>query len=580
MADGVATGGAGQRAITLVTQVKRQWVGLPAERRKGLTIAALLLLSVAAGLAWYGGRTDWRPLFSGLETKDVQQVAQELGAAGIPFQMSSDGTGVEVPAEMVDKARMEVAAKGMPQTGRLGFELFDKPNWVGSEFDEKVNYQRALEGELEHTIGTLGVVRSARVHLVLPQQTLFATEEKAAKASVVLKLKRASLSPEQTESIRNLVAGAVENLSPEQVTLVDAEGRADLDAHHGTGGAEAEQAMETRLVAMLEPLAGVGNVRATVNVSYDEGREERTDEVFDPTLSAPQTMQRSQQTNGSATHAGGVPGTASNTPAAAPVGAVQGSEAAAAPGVPPLLKQKDALPVFPGSPAGAQSTSTESGTYAVTRHLLHTESGPGRIRRVTAAVVVNDRLAVESAGKLEHAVWKPRTAEEMHRLEELAQAAVGFDTRRGDQVVMENVSFSSNAPEVKLIGVDKVVEEAKGLLQSQTGLLRNGVMGLLGLLVILFILRPVATQVVTTLQTPLLFEAQQRAVVEDLGPEDPATLVPVARAQPRVEAGESERRLGDKRGRVFDQVAEHVRREPTESTRLLAAWIGSEEEAS
>src|SRR5207302_1228934 len=155
--------------------------------------------------------------------KDIAQVSQELAAAGIPYQTTVDGGGVQVPAEMLDKARMEVATKGMPQTGRLGFELFDKPNWVGSEFDEKVNYQRALEGELEHTIETLGVVRSARVHLVLPQPSLFASEARVAKASVVLKLKRLSLGEDEADAIRSMVAGAVENLSADNVTLVDAD---------------------------------------------------------------------------------------------------------------------------------------------------------------------------------------------------------------------------------------------------------------------------------------------------------------------------------------------------------------------
>ena len=167
-------------------------------------------------------------LFSGLDGKDTQQVSQELAAAGIPYELTTDGTGIQVPADMVDKARMEVAAKGMPQTGRLGFELFDKPNWVGSEFDERVNYQRAMEGELEHTIETISAVRSARVHLVLPQPSLFTSEEKAAKASVVLKLKRGSVDPDQADAIRSLVAGSVENLSPDQVTLVDADGRVNF----------------------------------------------------------------------------------------------------------------------------------------------------------------------------------------------------------------------------------------------------------------------------------------------------------------------------------------------------------------
>ena len=176
--------GVGAKAVALMAAGQARFAALPAGRRKGLTAALVGIVALALGMAWFAGRPDWRVLFSGLEGKDVSQVSQELGAAGIPFQTTPDGTGVEVPAELVDKARMEVAAKGMPASGRLGFELFDKPNWVGSEFDERVNYQRALEGELEHTIGSLGVVKSARVHLVLPKESLFAADAKPAKASV------------------------------------------------------------------------------------------------------------------------------------------------------------------------------------------------------------------------------------------------------------------------------------------------------------------------------------------------------------------------------------------------------------
>ena len=270
------------------------------------------------GLAWYAGRTDWRVLFSGLDAKDTQQIAQELTAAGIPYDMTEDGTGIEVSAEQVDKARMEVAAKGMPQSGRMGFELFDTPNWVGSEFDEKVNYQRALEGELEHTIGTLAVVRSARVHLVLPKDSLFGDEPQTAKASVVLQLRRSVMPPEQVEAIRSLVAGAVESLSPENVALVDADGRLNLAApSQGAAQGDAERGLEEKLVTMLEPTAGAGNVRATVNVAFDEGSEEKTDEAYDPAQVVPLSMHKSEQTMGPRTPAAGVPGTASNTPAAA-----------------------------------------------------------------------------------------------------------------------------------------------------------------------------------------------------------------------------------------------------------------------
>ena len=571
--------GLGTKALAVLTQVQTRFVALPPRRRNGLIAGLVAILAMVLVIAWYAGRPDWRMLFSGLEGKDVQQVSQELAAAGIPFETTPDGSGIQVPAESLDKARMEVAAKGMPQSGRLGFELFDKPNWVGSEFDERVNYQRALEGELEHTIATLGVVRSARVHLVLPQASMFLAEQKIAKASVVLKLKRASLSAEQIESIRNLVAGAVENLSPEQVTLVDADGRVNLQARGSSAAqGDAEQAMETRLVAILEPLAGAGNVRATVNLSYDQSSEERTDEVFDPTQSAPLSIQKTEQTAGGSRAAQGVPGTASNTPAAAVLGAVQGSAVAAAPGTPPLL-QKEGSPVYPQATGLGQSVHEESGTYAVTRHLVHTESGPGRLQRVTAAVVVNDRYFAEPAGK-SGSMWKPRTPEEMHRLEDLAQAAVGFDEKRGDQVVMENVSFSSNSPEQKLGGFDKVVDQTKSLLGQQPGMLRTGMLGLLGVLLVLFVLRPVAGQVVATLREPAMLPGGTELNV--LAPRSMSRVAEQDRRDPVEDADaprlrdESSKRLRSRTNNaVFDQVSEHIRREPAQSTRMLEAWISS-----
>ena len=582
---GVTGGGTaatpGAKALAMVAGLRQRVMALPAGKRTWLFASVAFLAAICVGMMWFAGRPDWRILFSGLDGKDVQQVSQELAAAGIPFETTADGAGVQVPAEMLDKARMEVAAKGMPQTGRLGFELFDKPNWVGSEFDEKVNYQRALEGELEHTIGTLGVVRSARVHLVLPQPSLFSAQEKVAKASVVLKLKRAVLDTEQADSIRSLVAGAVENLSPEQVTLVDADGRVNFkpkskDASEG----DVEQAMEAKLVAMLEPLAGRDNVRATVNVSYELGSEERTDEIYDPSQTATLTLQKSEQTSAQLAKPSGIPGTASNSPAAAAVGAAAGSQAAAAPGTPPLL-QKEALPVYPQQGAGAgQTLHEENGTYGVTKHLLHSEQGPGRVRRVTAAVVVNDRSVMEGAGKLEHMVWKPRSADEMRRLEELARAAVGFDAKRGDQVAMENVSFSSNAPEMKRAGLDRAMEEARTLLHSQPGLARTAVMGLCGLVLVLFMLRPVAKQVTATLREPVLLTAghefEATAGEEEFAPVGELQTGHVA--QVSIPARTKSKAQLEQQG-IFEHVSEHIRREPVQSTRLLEAWIGSPEEA-
>ena len=577
---GITGGGPAEKALAMASAMRERLMAMPAGKRTWLIASAVFLAAMCAGMIWFAERPDWRVLFSGLDGKDVQQVSQELAAAGIPFETTSDGAGVQVPAEMLDKARMEVAAKGMPQTGRLGFELFDKPNWVGSEFDERVNYQRALEGELEHTIGTLGMVKSARVHLVLPQDSLFAAEQKVAKASVVLKLKRASMDPEQADAIRSLIAGSVENLSVDNVTLVDADGRVNFKQRSSNAAeADAEQAMEAKLVAMLEPLAGRDNVRATVNVSYEEGSEERTDEVYDPNQVATLTMQKSEQTSGLRGQASGVPGTASNSPAGSPEGAVAGSQAAAAPGTPPLL-QKQALPVYPQQNAGqSQTLHEENGTYGVTKHLVHTEQGPGRIKRVSAAVVVNDRSVAEGTGKQEHTEWKPRSAEEMHRLEELAQAAVGFDARRGDLVVIENVSFSTNAPAVKPPAMDKAMEQVQELLHTQPGLMRTAVIGICGVLLVLFVLRPVARQVTATLHEPALltsgantaavFEQRETDALKAENDTSEETFLP----RPK-------NRTQQLQQGIFEHVSEHIRREPAQSTRLLEAWIGSSEERS
>jgi flagellar M-ring protein FliF len=286
-------------------------------------------------------------------------------------------------------------------------------------------------------------------------------------------------------------------------------------------------------------------------------------------------MQKSDQVSAGRGMPSGVPGTASNSPAGSPEGAVAGSQAAAAPGTPPLL-QKKTLPVYPQQGAGmGQSLHEENGTYGVTKHLVHTAQGPGRVRRVSAAVVVNDRSVTEGVGKLEHVVWKPRSVDEMHRLEELAQAAVGFDSRRGDQVVMQNVSFSSNAPEVKPATMDKLMEEIRSLLHTQPGLMRTAVIGICGVLLVLFVLRPVASQVTATLREPMLLPAgagvagafEERDEMTAQNVPDQETFLPRPRSRThQLQQG------------IFEHVSEHIRREPAQSTRLLEAWIGSSEE--
>ena len=295
------------------------------------------------------------------------------------------------------------------KSGRLGFELFDKPNWVGSEFDEQVNYQRALEGELEHTVGSLSDVESARVHLVLPHDSLFREAERPAKASVVLKLRHRSLADGEPEAIRNLVSSAVDGLTPDRVVLVDAAGHMPL----GPKTAEAmqlsaEQALEEKLIATLEPVTGAGNVRASVNLDYDPAATEETKESYDPDQTVTLSMQRTEQIHRGAT--GGCRDSRHRFECA---------------------QIRRPCRSIRSRARSRRSAKSESGTYGASKTVRHMVENPGRLRRLTAAIVVNDRLA-QAATKDKAAQWQPRSAEELRNLTVLAQAAVGFDAARGD----------------------------------------------------------------------------------------------------------------------------------------------------
>ena len=424
------------------------------------------------------------------------------------------------------------------KSGRLGFEIFDKPNWVGSEFDEQVNYQRALEGELEHTVGTLSDVESARVHLVLPHDSLFREQERPAKASVVLKLRHRTLADGEPEAIRNLVASAVDGLTPDHVVLVDAAGNLPLGPKTPEAlELSAEQALEEKLVATLEPVTGAGNVRASVTLDYDPTAVDVTQETYDPTQTVTLSMQRTEQISGPQPVAAGIPGTASNAPNSA------------------------SLPVYPQQSTQPQSAKSESGTYAASKTVKHTIENPGRVRRLTAAIVVNDRM-VQAAVRGKAAVWQPRSAGELRNLTALAQAAVGFDVARGDALTVEDLPFDDNRAQQAAPLPAQMLSAAES-----SPLLLKYVALLIGLLVVLMLgVRPALRHAGAALleagrgKPRELPAGASRAASAPLPAPEPAELDP---ARQRTQA-------------IFDQVTAHLKREPTQSSRLLQSWIHSD----
>ena len=522
------------RVAGLWARGRVSWAAMKPAERGWAMLAASLLTALAGGLLWYALRPDWRILYANLDPEDARQIGQILTQAQIPYDVTDSGAGIRVAAAQLDKARLATAAKGGVKSGRMGFEIFDKPNWVGSEFDEQVNYQRALEGELEHTVGSLADVESARVHLVMPHDSLFREAERPAKASVVLKLRHRALADGEPEAIRNLVASAVDGLAPERVMLVDAAGHLPLGPKTGDAlRLSAEQALEEKLVATLEPITGAGNVRASVTLDYNPAETDETEERYDPDQTVTVSMQRTEQSAGAQPVAAGVPGAASNAP------------------------NSQALPVYPQQTTPPQTAKTESGTYASSKTVRHMVENPGRVRRLTAAIVVNDRLA-QLAEKGKAAVWQPRSADELRNLTALAQAAVGFEAARGDMLTVEDLAFDENRAKPPV----SVPEQALAKAENSPVLVKYSAL-LIGLLVVLaFGVRPALRRI----------RPGPREAAKGKARELPAAQQPVLRVAEPIELDPERIRTQE----IFEQVSGHLKREPTQSSRLLQSWIHSD----
>lgn len=509
--------------------------GLTPMQRLLLAGGAVLVGAVLWAFVGLMGKPRYVTLYSGLRPGDAQAMGVRLAARNIPYELSPDGSSVLVASEQLDSARLETASQGLPRNARLGFELFDSPNWAGSDFTEKVNYQRALEGELERTLQTLSEVEAVRVHLVMPHESLFTEQESDAKAAVILKTRGGGLSEQAQLAIPQLVASAVDRLRPENVTVVDADSNTPLLHHRGINGGRAafdlDDELSKTLLRTLEPVAGEGHVRANVHVEYDLSTSEDTQETYDPKTTATLTQQKSEETSGGAAPAG-VPGTASNLPSA---------------GQPPVYLAPD-----------TQSSRSESTTFAVSKSVRHTTQPAGRVRRITAAVLVDD--ALDNAAQGQAAKRRKRTAEEMKQIEQLAAAAIGVDTQRGDVLSIQNLSFQelpveTPAPPGKLEKVQKTIQQWAGLLRYA------GVLALF-LIVYWLVLRPVKKQVITAFRELPARVARSTKELNKPGGTGAAEIELPAGSDQSKRAAALKKQLTDK-----------VKAEPAAASRLVQNWI-------
>ncbi len=414
--------------MTAVTQTVRQGVALvrgwSVARRVTFALALVGGIGLFAALVTWGNAARYAPLLSGLSEADAAAIVESLEQEHVPYRLAAGGSAILVDAERVHAIRLRLAASGLPRGGGVGFEIFDEPAIGTSRFAERLNYRRALEGELARTIRSFEAIRDARVHVVMPERTVFAAEERRARAAVTVHLHAGRvLAPEQVQAIVHLVSSSVADLTAKEVTVVD--GRGNVLARGGEDDAglatalqqqrALEQRLERRLSEILSPVVGEGQVAARVSVDLDLTESDTTTEAVDPDRVAIKSEQTSDEERSKSSSANeGIPGVRSN---------IEGGPQAAA-----------AL-------AGRSGRRTQTRNYEVSKTLSREVRAAGRVGRLTVAVLVNQQRTVTSAAGT--SVASPYTTEELARMESLAKNAVGFDARRGDQLVIQAMPFAA-----------------------------------------------------------------------------------------------------------------------------------------
>ena len=398
---------------------------------QGQKVAALVLTTVTIGsvlaMSFWVKTPDLQLLYANLSEKDASAIVDNLKTQNIPYELSNQGKTIRVPSNQVHEVRLKMASEGLPEGSEVGLEIFDKTALGMTDFIQKLNYQRALQGELARTIKTLDSISSARVHLVIPKQTLFIREKAKGKASVTIKTNAGrSLNERQVQGIIHLISSSVEGITADNVVVVDDKGRllsGSQSAHAGAARSSSnyqhqrkvEKEFEKTILAMLEDALGEGMIIARVTADLDFEKNDQTEEIYDPESQVVRSQQTATESVVGATPAGGVIGVQAQLPA--------------------------------GQNEGGAGTSSQPSKRDKNNSVLNYEinkitrivSKPiGIIKKLSVAVMVDGVMAENEAGDTE---YKARTKEEMEQYLQLVQSAVGYNQERGDQIKVENIKF-------------------------------------------------------------------------------------------------------------------------------------------
>ena len=411
-------------------QLRKLYVSLSGGQR--LAIGGVIAVALAAyGLVQWQAAASFKPLYTSLSQEDAGAVVQKLKQSGVLYQLADNGSTILVPDVNIAESRLEMALAGLPKTGRIGFEIFDRTNLGITEFSEQINYQRALEGELERSVMSLTEVEQARVHITFAKTSVFTEAREPAKASVLVKIRPGSqLGDHNVLAISHLLAAAVEALDPRAVSILDmngnllsrARGSSPLDAEQVSDSmVEYKQSLERNLVSKiretLDPLVGPDKFRTGVSVECDFTSGELSEESYDPAQQVMVSSHLTEESTGPGAGAsGGIPGTASALPRPRPEGS---------------------------NTATGTFRRSENVAYQTSRTVQRTKIPQGTVKRISAAVLVDFAVRWEGEGEEQKRVLTAPDPEKLEVIRELVAAAIGLDPARGDQLTVQTLPFES-----------------------------------------------------------------------------------------------------------------------------------------
>ena len=504
------------------------------------------------------------PLFTDLTFEDSTAIVKELERQGVPYELRNDSSIVMVPKDRVARLRMGLAEGGLPKGGGVGYEIFDKSDALGTtSFVQNINNLRALEGELARTIRGLDRVQAARVHLVMPERPLFSRDKMEPSASIVVKV-RGPLEPQQVRAIRHLVASAVNGLKPQRVSIVDegghllADGAGDDQNGTEVSADERQVAFEKRLREQIETIVssvvGPGRARVELTADFDFNRVTQTSDKYDPEGRVVRSSQTREETS------------ASN----------EGRENQVTVGneIPGGNQRQAPAPEAGGTPRDQSRKSEEIINYEISKTSKTEVIEGGRVNRISVAVLVDGTYGKNDKGD---ATYQPRSKEEIDQIGALVRTAIGFDQKRGDQVQVINLRFAelpAVAPITEPSGWMSALQFTKDDLMRGIEMV---VMGLLGLVVLLLVVRPLVRRIlapderaVATLpaadasaDAPIApaIAAPVESVVVKAEPSQTAKMIDIAQVQGQVHA-QSVQKVGD----LADK-------NPRETVSIIRQWL-------